>query len=317
MQLLSIEDLAVHYFTLKGDVKAVDGVSFHVDRGEVLGLAGESGCGKTTAAQAIMRIIPAPGRITRGHIFFANSDLVSLSEEAMRRVRWKCISMVFQGAMNSLNPVLSIGEQIAEAIVTHEGEGWAQARARAKRLLGLVGIDPSRANDFPHEFSGGMKQRAVIAMALACNPDIVIADEPSTALDVLVQARILELMKQLKKELNISMILISHDLSIIANMCDNVAIMYAGKIVEQSSVKEVFHNPKHPYTQMLLEAFPSLKGSKKLVSIPGDPPNLLHPPSGCRFHPRCPYAFDRCRQEEPEPLKVAEKHLVSCHFVEE
>ena len=211
-----------------------------------------------------------------------------------------------------MNPVMRVGEQIAEAVVAHEKVTWAEGWSRARRLVGMVGIDDSRVTDYPHEFSGGMKQRIIIAMALACNPSLIIADEPTTALDVLVQALVIKQLRDIQDRLDVSMILISHDLSVIATMCDKVAIMYAGKIVEYSSAKNVFHKASHPYTKMLLEAFPSMKTTKKPISIPGYPPNLLTPPSGCRFHPRCPYAFDRCVHEEPKLRKVTEGHGAAC-----
>jgi len=225
--------------------------------------------------------------------------------------------MIFQGAMNALNPVMKIGDQIAEAILAHESDvDKKEAWERARKLLQLVGIDPSRADDYPHEFSGGMKQRAMIAMALACNPKLLIADEPATALDVIVQAQVLDVMKSLKEKLGLSMILITHDLSIIAEMCNKVAIMYAGKIVEYADVYTIFKDPKHPYTKGLIGAFPSLKGPKKpFISIPGSPPNLLNPPLGCRFYPRCKYATDKCKVEEPELIDIGNKHLIACHLV--
>ena len=317
MRLLDVRNLSVYYSTRRGAVKAVDGISFDLQRGEVVGLAGESGCGKTTVAMSILGIIPPPGRIVHGHILLDGIDLAGLSPEEMRKIRWKRISMVFQSAMNSLNPVLPVGEQIAESIVTHQGTTWGQGLSLARRLLEQMEIDPSRTADYPHEFSGGMKQRVVIAMALACNPDLIIADEPTTALDVLVQASVLRRLMELRREMNISMILISHDLSIIAHMCDRVAVMYAGKIVEYSTTKNIFSIPKHPYTQMLIQAFPSIKARKKFVSIPGVPPDPLNLPSGCSFHPRCPYVFERCLREEPGLLKVADAHVAKCHLAEE
>ncbi len=317
MPLLEVKNLKTYYFTLRGAVKAVDGVSFDVDVGEVLGLAGESGCGKTTTALSIIRLIPPPGRIVDGEIVFEGMNIEKLSDEDIRKIRWKKIAMIFQGAMNALNPVMKIGDQIAEAILAHESDvDKKEAWERARKLLQLVGIDPSRADDYPHEFSGGMKQRAMIAMALACNPKLLIADEPATALDVIVQAQVLDVMKSLKEKLGLSMILITHDLSIIAEMCNKVAIMYAGKIVEYADVYTIFKDPKHPYTKGLIGAFPSLKGPKKpFISIPGSPPNLLNPPLGCRFYPRCKYATDKCKVEEPELIDIGNKHLIACHLV--
>jgi len=299
-------------------VKAVENVSFHVNEGEAFGLAGESGCGKTTLGLSILRILPPGGFIKEGKILFEGKDLVRLDDETLRtEIRWKKISMIFQGAMNALNPVLKIGDQISEAIMIHEPEvSKRQARERTAKLLELVGIDPSRMDNYPHEFSGGMKQRAMIAMALACNPKLVIADEPITALDVVVQAQVMRLLKELSEKLNLSLILITHDLSAMAETCDRVAIMYAGKIVELGDVLQVFKEPLHPYTQGLIAAFPDLYAKKtKLVSIPGQPPDLLNPPPGCRFHVRCKYAMEICKKEEPKLLEVGKDHYVACHLV--
>lgn len=299
-------------------MKAVENVSFHVNEGEAFGLAGESGCGKTTLGLSILRILPPGGFIKEGKILFEGKDLVRLDDETLRtEIRWKKISMIFQGAMNALNPVLKIGDQISEAIMIHEPEvSKRQARERTAKLLELVGIDPSRMDNYPHEFSGGMKQRAMIAMALACNPKLVIADEPITALDVVVQAQVMRLLKELSEKLNLSLILITHDLSAMAETCDRVAIMYAGKIVELGDVLQVFKEPLHPYTQGLIAAFPDLYAKKtKLVSIPGQPPDLLNPPPGCRFHVRCKYAMEICKKEEPKLLEVGKDHYVACHLV--
>jgi len=244
-----------------------------------------------------LKILPKGGKIRKGSIIFDGVDLVPLSDDEMRKVRWKGISIVFQGAMNALNPVFKVGDQIVEAIRTHEpGVDRQTALERARNLLQLVGVDPERVDNFPHEFSGGMRQRALIAMALACNPKLLVADEPGTALDVIVQAQTLKLMRELKDRLNLSMVMISHDLSIIAETCEKVAIMYAGRIVEYGSAEDIFREPLHPYTQGLVKAFPSIKGERiRLTSIPGSPPDLLNPPSGCRFNPRCPYVI--CLQE--------------------
>jgi peptide/nickel transport system ATP-binding protein len=300
-------------------VKAVDGVNFEVEQGKALGLAGESGCGKTTVALSILKILPSGGRIIEGKILFDGSDIVKLEEtEVKERIRWKGISIVFQGAMNALNPVYKIGDQITEAITTHEPNvEKSEAIERARKLFELVGIEPSRIDNFPHEFSGGMKQRAMIAMALSCNPKLLIADEPGTALDVIVQAQVLRLLRELKERLNLSMILISHDLSIISEICDKAAIMYGGKIAEYGDIIDVYKNPLHPYTQGLLEAFPSILAAKtRMTSIPGSPPDLLNPPQGCKFHPRCKYAMEICRKEDPAFLSVNNGHYVSCHLVQ-
>ncbi len=312
--LLKVEGLKVYYYSLRGIVKAVDNVSFRVNRGETLGLAGESGCGKSTLGFAILRLVPSPGRIVAGKILFDGVDLVKLPEDKLRKeFRWKRISMIFQGAMNALNPVRTIGDQIAEAITVHEPNVTKEeALKRAEELLAMVGIDPKRVKSYPHELSGGMKQRVVIAMALALNPDLVIADEPTTALDVVVQAQIMNLLKRLKRERNMALILISHDLALIAEIADRVAIMYAGKIVEQGPSDVIYESPQHPYTQLLLRSIPRLKGSKELVWIPGQPPDLRTPPPGCRFHPRCPYAMDICKKEEPPVVEIEPDHYVAC-----
>jgi len=313
--LLEVRDLKTYFFTTKGPVKAVDGVSFEVGRAEALGLAGESGCGKTTAALSILRLLQSPGRTIEGKVIFEGEDLLEKSEEEMQAIRWKKISIIFQGAMNALNPVFKIGEQIAEGITVHENVSENTAEKRAEKLLELVGLDKSRFNNYPHELSGGMRQRAMIAMALACNPDLVIADEPATALDVIVQAQVLKLMKDLQKRLKLSMILITHDLSMIAETCNKIAIMYAGKIAEYAQAISLFKNPMHPYTQGLLKAFPDVRSrGGMLSSIPGDPPDLLNPPSGCGFHPRCLYAKVICSKKEPELREVEKRHYTACHL---
>ncbi|HIQ55617.1 MAG TPA: ABC transporter ATP-binding protein [Pyrodictium sp.] len=314
MPLLEVEHLQIYYYTLRGIVRAVDNVSFTLDRGEVLGVAGESGCGKSTLGYGLMRLVPPPGRIVRGRIVVDGVDIVGLPEPVLRkRFRWKRISMIFQSAMNALNPVYTVGDQIAEAIVYHESVSRREAFQRAEKLLRMVGLDPSIARRYPHELSGGQKQRVVIAMALALNPDIVIADEPTTALDVVVQAQILNLLKRLKREYNMSMIFISHDLSVIAELADKIAIMYAGEIVELGPAENVYTKPAHPYTQLLLKAIPRLHAPKgKLAYIPGSPPDLRKPPKGCRFAPRCPFAQPRCREEEPPYASLGENHIVKC-----
>jgi len=317
MALLEVQNLKTYYKTLRGAVKAVDNVSFKLEQGEALGLAGESGCGKTTIALSILKILPPGGKIIDGHIYFDGQDIVKVRESEFRKkIRWKGISIVFQGAMNALNPVYKVGDQIIEAIRLHEKVTKKEAQERVERLLNLVGIEPSRANHYPHEFSGGMRQRALIAMALACNPKLLIADEPGTALDVIVAAQVLKLLRELKEKLNLAMILITHDLSIIAETCEKTAIMYAGKIAEFADTVSVFKKPLHPYTQGLLGAFPNIKGERtRIASIPGTPPDLLNPPTGCRFHPRCKYGMEICRVKEPEFLEVEKGHFVSCHLV--
>ena len=315
MALLDVKGLKVQFATGEGTVHAVDGLDFSLDEGESLGLAGESGCGKTTAALAVMGLLPQNGRIVDGTIEYAGYDHTKMTDSELRWVRWRHISIVFQGAMNALNPVKRIGTQIAEPILLHEKVGEDVANKRVGELLELVGIPRERASEYPHEFSGGMRQRVMIAMALACNPKIVIADEPVTALDVMIQAQILELLERLKRELGLSMILISHDLSVMAETCDKMAIMYAGKMVETGSVREVFKDSKHPYTKELIAAFPDIKGRRVLPAyIPGDIPSLIHPPVGCRFHPRCKFAWMLCEDEEPALLPVRASHFAACHL---
>jgi len=314
--LLTVENLKMYYETMRGYVKAVDDVSFTVNRKESLGLAGESGCGKTSVALAILRLLPWNGKIIEGNITLADENITKMNDKELRKkIRWKKISMVFQGAMNALHPTYTIGQQIAEPILKHEDVSKQEALERAGKLLELVGIEPAKTNRYPHELSGGMKQRAIIAMALACNPDLIIADEPTTALDVIVQAQVLKVMEDLKHKLELSWILISHDLSIIAETCTKVAIMYAGKIVEYGDVVHIFKEPLHPYTEKLITAFPSVLGPKReLSSIHGFPPDLLEPPAGCRFNPRCSHVMEICRTEEPALTEVSKKHFVACHL---
>lgn len=316
MALLEVNNLKMYYSVRRGDVKAVDGVSFEIEKGESMGLAGESGCGKSSMATTLLRLLPNNGRIVDGSIKFNGQEILTMPEEQFRKeYRWQKMSIIFQGAMNALNPVLRIGDQIAEAIITHENVSSAEAKTRAGDLLEMVGINSDRYRNYPHEFSGGMKQRAVIAMALACNPDLIIADEPTTALDVMVQAQVLEAIQDLRKKMGLSMMLISHDLSVIAQTCDKVAIMYAGRIVEYGPSKMVYNAPMHPYAYGLLSSFPDITAPKSPVqSIPGSPPNLLEPPTGCRFNPRCPLADEKCRTVEPELEHLGGNgHLVACH----
>lgn len=316
MELLEVENLKMYYNTIRGNVKAVDDVSFAVSTKESLGLAGESGCGKTSAALSIMRLLPSNGRIMDGTIKLDGDDIAKMGDKEIRqKIRWKRISMIFQGAMNALHPTYNIGHQIAEAILEHEAVNKKEAFERAGKLLELVGIESSKTNRYPHELSGGMKQRAVTAMALACNPDLIIADEPTTALDVIVQAQVLRVMKELQSRLDLSWILITHDLSMIAETCSRAAIMYAGKIVEYGDVVPMFKGPLHPYTQKLITAFPSVIGPRtELSSIHGFPPDLLNPPRGCRFHPRCPQAMEVCRNKDPVFAKGTKDQYVACHL---
>jgi len=316
MPLLEVKDLKTYFYSIHGVVKAVDGISFHVDRGESFGLAGESGSGKTTTALSIMRLIKPPGRILSGEILFDGENLLEKTVNEIDDIRWKRISMIFQGAMNALNPVYRIGDQIGEAIIHHEGATKEEAIERSMELLKTVGIDPSRVNNYPHEFSGGMKQRAMIAMALALSPDLVIADEPTTALDVIIQRQIINLMNSLRNDLNISLILITHDLSVISELCERTGIFYAGKLLEVASTKTLLESPLHPYTLGLIRAFPSIDGERRrLKAIGGAPPSLIEPPSGCRFHPRCPRASPKCANEEPELIEVEKGHYVACHLI--
>ncbi len=317
MPVLQVEHLTTNYKTLRGWVRAAEDVDFELEKGEAMGLVGESGCGKTTIALSLLKLLPPAGRIRKGKILFNGTDLVKMSDRQIRKVRWKGIAIVFQGAMNALNPVFKVSDQIIEAIKLHEPNvSRSAAKDRVAALFEMVGIDPERADNYPHEFSGGMRQRALIAMALACDPEILVADEPGTALDVVVQAQILKLLRELKDKLNLAMVFISHDLSIVAETCDKLAIMYAGHMVEYGDTKSVFAKPLHPYTQGLLGAFPSIKGPRaKLTSIPGQPPDLLDPPLGCRFNPRCPYVMDICKSVEPKLLVAdGEEHKAKCHL---
>ncbi len=313
---MEVDGLQTYFTTQKGTVKAVDGVKFTLGEGESLGLAGESGCGKTTTALSVMRLLPYNGKIAGGRIMFQGRDLAHAKAAEIRKIRWKEISIIFQGAMNALNPVRRIADQIAEPIMLHDELDQETAYKRVGDLLEMVGIGKSRMRDYPHEFSGGMRQRVMIAMALACDPKLVIADEPVTALDVMIQAQILDLIKRLQRELGLSMILISHDLSVIAETCEKVGIMYGGKLVEYGDAVDVYKKPLHPYTQGLIGAFPDILGPRILPNaIPGSPPSLINPPTGCPFHPRCQYAMEVCSRVEPRFLETGKNHWVACHMV--
>jgi peptide/nickel transport system ATP-binding protein len=308
-----VENLRTCYFTKEGKTNAVDGVSFQLLKGQTLGITGESGCGKSTLAHSVLRLLPRSARVVSGTISYKGLDLVSASEAKLREIRWRRISLIFQASMNALNPVRRVGEQVSEAIIYHEKTTRGEARRRTKRLFEMVGLDSARMNDYPHEFSGGMRQRIVIAMAIACEPDLIIADEPATALDVLVQAQILDLLDSLKRELKISMILITHDLSVVKELSDFVAVMYAGKVVEYAPVDLILNEPHHPYTRALIQALPQISGGRhSLKSLAGTPPNLIHPPPGCRFHPRCPFVMDRCKVEEPLLAEHGTNHRSAC-----
>jgi len=315
MPLLEVKNLKMYYSSRRGLVRAVDDVSLSIEGGRTVGLVGESGCGKSSFAYSIMRILPPNGRFIDGQILLEREDLLNLTEEKMRKVRWKEISMIFQSAMNALNPVIRVGDQLVDVLRAHESISRDDAKKKVAEVFELVEIPASRVKSYPHEFSGGMNQRAIIAMSLLCGPKIIIADEPTTALDVVVQDQIMDGMKQLQKKYGVSMILISHDVSVIAENCDRVAVMYGGQIVEHASTTTVFKDPRHPYTIALLNAFPSVKGPmRRLTSLRGSPPNLLNLPPGCRFAPRCPIAEEVCRKEAPRYIEVYKEHYSRCHF---
>lgn len=314
--ILEIKDLKMSYQTSKGSISAVDNVSFRIKRGETMGLVGESGCGKTSLGMCIMKLLPENARITNGKILFDGEDIVPKTEEEMRTIRWEGVSMIFQAAMNSLNPVYKVGDQIIEAILTHDNMSKEEAREKVGDLYRLVGLSPERMKNYPHEYSGGMRQRAIIAMALACDPKFIIADEPTTALDVIVQDQIIDEIINLQKKLNMTMMYISHDISVIAETCNKIGVMYAGNIIEYTDTLALFDNPLHPYTKALMSSFPSIEGPKKeLKPVPGEPPNLLNPPKGCRFYPRCSYAEEICKKENPEFIEIEKDHFLACHKV--
>ena len=315
--LMKVNGLATQFFTEDGVVKAVDGIEYDLEEGETLGLVGESGCGKSVSALSLLRLIPnPPGRIVGGEVMFEGQDLMKLSEEDMRHIRGNRISMVFQEPMTSLNPILTIGRQITEPLELHMGMTQQQAEDRAIELLGLVGIPDAgaRINDYPHQFSGGMRQRVMIAMALSCSPKLLIADEPTTALDVTIQAQVLELMQRAAKEVGASLIVITHNLGVVARYADRVNVMYAGKIIERGTAEEIYKNPRHPYTVGLLQSVPRLDEPRreKLNPIEGMPPDLVDLPPGCSFRARCTYAVDRCAEEVPPLASVGDDHLAAC-----
>jgi oligopeptide/dipeptide ABC transporter ATP-binding protein len=316
--MLRVRGLKTHFFTADGVVRAVDGVDFEIRRGQTMGLVGESGSGKSVTSLSIMRLIAPPGRIVEGEIDLDGTDLVHLDEDEMYNVRGNRISMIFQEPMTSLNPVFTVGDQISEAVLVHQKVSKEQARKRAIEMLGLVGIPQpaARYKAYPHEMSGGMRQRVMIAMALACSPELLIADEPTTALDVTIQAQILELMKDLQQRNRTGLLLITHDLGVVAEMADEVCVMYAGQIVEQADVVKLFQDPKHPYTQGLLASIPKLAmdPSQRLNVIQGTVPNLLRIPPGCRFAPRCPYAMPICREVDPLLGTLDDGRKVRCHL---
>ncbi len=313
--LLAVNDMTTLYRTREGNVIGAEDVSFTLDEGETLGLVGESGCGKTTVIRSLLRLLPSNGVVAKGQAMFLDRDLFKLKGEELRKVRWREISLISQSAMNALNPVYKVGDQIVEAIQTHENVDRKAAMRRAADLFDLVGLEPRRLSDYPHQFSGGMRQRAVIAMSLALRPKIIVADEPTTALDVIVQAQILAKIKELQEQYGIGLILVTHDMSVVAQTCDNVAVMYAGRLAEYGAIRVVFGDPLHPYTMGLQNAFPSIRGPKReLISIPGYPPSLLEPPKGCRFAERCPFAADRCQEETPPLFELPGGHRSACWF---
>jgi len=314
--LLSIKNLKTHFYSAGKTVRALDGVSFDIEEGGAFGLVGETGCGKSVTALSILRLIPSPpGKIVGGEIHFKGRNLLNLSEDEIRSIRGKEISMIFQEPMTCLNPVFRIGDQMAEVVMLHQGLQWARAIENAVRMLERVHIPdaPHVARQFPHQLSGGMRQRVMIAMELSCHPSLLIADEPTTALDVTIQAQILQLIREMKKEFHTSILLITHDLGVVAELCDRVAVMYAGSIVEEARVEEIFADAKHPYTRGLWEAIPLVDQEKEtLAVIPGTVPDLSHLPKGCKFHPRCTFRFAPCDQTPPPLFQLSPGHLVSC-----
>jgi peptide/nickel transport system ATP-binding protein len=322
--LLEIEDIVIEYVLRDRRVRAVDGVSLDVHPGEIVGLAGESGCGKSTLAHAVTRIIKPPGAITSGRIVFRGEDIVPMRGEQLRKFRWRNVSLVFQSAMNSLNPVMRVGDQFVDMLQAHQRVNKRDALLRAGELLDLVGIDRARVRAYPHELSGGMRQRVVIAMALALNPELLVLDEPTTALDVVVQREILQEIEALQRDFGFAALFITHDLSLLVEFADRIAIMYAGEIVESAPSEQLFRNPRHPYTVGLMASFPPLTGTvERLTGIPGSPPDLSNPPAGCRFSPRCPHCtgedpflYARQTGERPVLRQVGPGHSVACHLVE-
>ena len=316
--ILEVKNLKLYYETRKGIVKAVDNVSFTIKKGETLAIVGESGCGKSSMAKAIIRLLPRNVHTYTGEVYLDGQDIMKYNEQKFRtEIRWRKISMVFQGAQNSLNPVLRVGFQIAEPLIMHEGLSKSEAIKRAKKALRLVGIHEAFVDRYPFELSGGMKQRAVIAMALITRPEIVILDEPTSALDVITQANIMNLLKRLKKEFNFTYIFITHDIALSSELADKVAVMYAGEIVELASAEAFYREPNHPYSRKLMASVPTLRTDKKLEFIPGSPPSLIDPPPGCRFAPRCPFASEKCKKEPPPVFDLGEGHYVKCWLYEQ
>ena len=313
---LKVDNLVVEYTSDGEIVHAVNDVSFKLEKGKTLGLVGETGAGKTTIAKAILGILPVPpAKVKQGSIELNNRDLLKLPEKEMLKVRGKEISMIFQDPMTALNPVISVGKQISEAVLLHENVDKATAKKRGIEMLEMVGIPGSRYDEYPHQFSGGMKQRVVIAMALACEPQLLLADEPTTALDVTIQAQVLEMIAELRKKFDTSMILITHDLGVVAKVCDDVAVVYAGEIIENGTLEDIFDHPTHPYTVGLFNALPKLTGDEKRLSpVEGLPPDPTNLPVGCKFSPRCPYATEECKRNLPNMNEISDGHYVRCHF---
>jgi oligopeptide/dipeptide ABC transporter ATP-binding protein len=317
--LLSVRDLHTRFDTADGEVRAADGVSFEIDEGEILGLVGESGCGKSATSRSLMDLLRPPGYVAEGSVRFRGEDLLEKSDDELRELRGNEISMIFQEPMSALNPVFDIGWQVGEPLRVHQGVSTKESKKRAAELMGEIGIPSAqeRVDDYPHQFSGGMRQRAMIAMALANRPDLLIADEPTTALDVTIEAQILELIQELNEEFGMAVLLITHDLGVVAEVCDRVAVMYAGRIVEYGDVESVFTDPRHPYTQGLVDCVPDPRTtSKALDPIGGEVPDLSDPPAGCNFAPRCPFAVEDCREVDPRLREVADDHYSACIWEE-
>jgi peptide/nickel transport system ATP-binding protein len=316
--LLEVRDLEVEYRTARGTVRAADNVSFDLYPNEVFGLAGESGCGKSTIAHAITRVLKPPAQIVGGQVLFKGEDILDMGDDELRAFRWEHLSIVFQSAMNSLNPVLTVGDQITDVIQTHRQMNKNAARDRARELLNVVGIDPKRIDSYPHQLSGGMRQRVVIAIALALNPELIIMDEPTTALDVVVQKQIISEIQQLKEQFGFSILFITHDLSLLVEFSDRIGIMYAGELIEIAPSQEIFTHPGHPYTQRLMNSFPMISGPRmELRGIAGSPPDLIVPPPGCRFHPRCDVAIaGLCEKVHPPFYRIGADHRAACHLLD-
>lgn len=319
MTLLEINDLETVYNVDNGAVRAADGINLSLEPGETLGLVGESGSGKTTVGKSIMRLLPGNGEVQNGEINFKGTDITELSDRELRKqIRWTEIAMIPQNAMNAFDPVYTVGDQVVQAIRTHNDVSKGEAREQTRDLFERLGLEADRVDDYPHQFSGGMAQRAMVALAISCKPSLIIADEPTTALDVVIQDRLLETITELQAELGSAMILITHDMSVVAETCDSIAVMYGGRIVEESNAKDIISNPRHPYTMGLRNAFPDIEAdAQDLVSIPGTPPELMDPDEGCRFAPRCPFAVDECRSTTPAPESYGANGTVECHRADE